>query len=150
VTEAAQFALDTHDTPGAVLGSQTHDQRDQVVADRRPARWLGLAPFGGQQPTVPAQQRAWGDDPMRAQRLGYDACQRSQDRPIRPRQQRVRVRPAQHRNLVPQHKDLRVLRRRGTRQQNQPGHQHVQQTVKQSDHHEHRSSPAQIMQVNPQ
>ena len=67
-----------------VLPRQAHDQRDELVRDRRAARRPGLAPLRRHQAPVPAQQRARRHDPPGAQRLGHDPGQRGEHGPVGP------------------------------------------------------------------
>jgi nucleotide-binding universal stress UspA family protein len=67
--------------------------------------------------TVTAQQRAWREQPHRPQRAGEQPCQGGEHRTVRPVQLRPGVLPPQHRDLVAQHQQLGVLRRRRASQQ---------------------------------
>jgi len=65
-------------SPRRVLGGRSHDQSGQVVADRRPTRRMGLAPFAGDQTAMPPQEGAGGDQPVDAQMPGQDPDERGQ------------------------------------------------------------------------
>jgi len=121
VAEPAQLALDPDHAPPGVLPGQAHDQRDELVGDRRAARWPGLAPLGRSQALMPAEQRAGSHDPPSTQALGHDPVQRGEDGPVGPGHARSGVGTAQHGYLVPQREDLHVFGRRGPGQQRKPG-----------------------------
>jgi len=139
VPEPAQLALDPDHTPPGVLPGQAHDQRDELVSQRRTARRPGLAPLGRHQPPVPAQQRARSHDPPGPEPLLHDPRQRGENGPISPGHPRSGVRPAQHGHFVPQREYLHILGRRGPGQQRQPGQHGHQQPVSQRDRHACRS-----------
>jgi hypothetical protein len=82
VAEPAQLALDPDYAPPGILPGQAQDKRDELVRDRRAARWPGLPPSGRHQPLVPAQQRAGRHDPPGPQRFRHDPRQSGQDRPV--------------------------------------------------------------------
>jgi hypothetical protein len=106
-------------SPG-ILSSDAQDQPHHIVWCRWATRGSGLAPPGGDQSAVPAQQRSRRDDPMGAKHLGYEPGQGREHGPVSPLQPRSRVGSAQHRHLVTQQEDFRVLRRRGAGEQRQP------------------------------
>jgi hypothetical protein len=60
---------------------------------------------------MPAQQRPWGDDQAQLPELtaGQQRGQRSQHRPVSPRQPRGLDLTVEHGHLMPQDQDLRVL-----------------------------------------
>jgi hypothetical protein len=110
VPEPAKLALDPDHCPAPDLPGQPHDQGDQLTRERRPARRPGLPPPRRGQAAAPAQQRTRGHYPARPQRPRQNPGERAKHRPVTPRQPRPGIRPAQHRDLVPQHEYLRILR----------------------------------------
>ena len=72
-------------------------------------------------------------------RLWQETGQDREHSPLRPRHFRLRVPTAQDYHLVPQREYLRVLGRRRTGEQHQPGQHRDQQPVDQGDEHGHRS-----------
>jgi hypothetical protein len=61
------------------------------------------------QAPVPGQQRARGHDPVQPQAPGQQPCQRSEHGAVSPVRPRTGNLTPQHRDLLPQHKYLRVL-----------------------------------------
>lgn len=102
-------------TPGSiptrVLLRQLQRKIADLPADRRSARSPRTGPLAGYQTAVPGQQRPRRDQPTAAKRGGQQPGKGCQDHPV------GLVRPgpghlaAQHHHLMPQHTDLRVLRR---------------------------------------
>jgi hypothetical protein len=89
---------------------------------------------------MPLQHRARPDQPVAAQRTGQPACQRGQDRPIGPIQPRPGTGAPQHRQFVPQHQQLGVLRRGRASEQRQPPDEADEDQVQQPQRHGRRSS----------
>ena len=137
--EPVQLALDPDHAPPGVLPRQAHDQRDELLRDRRASRRPGLTPLHRHQAPVPAQERAGRHDPPGPQPLRHDPGERGEHGPVGPGHARSGVGPAQHGDLVPQHEYLRVLGRRGPGQQREPGQHGHQQPVSQRDTHGCRS-----------
>jgi len=108
VPEPAQLALDPDHSPAPVLPGQPQDQGDELIRERRLSRRPGLPPPRRGQAAVPTQQRTWGHHPARPQRPRQNPGERGKHRPVTPRQARPGIRPAQHRDLVPQHEYLRI------------------------------------------
>ena len=84
VPEPTQLVLNARHTPGAVLVGQPQNQGDNLVANRRASRGPRLGPLPRDQPLVPAQQGARGEDTSPAKRLWQHAGQRSQFRTVGP------------------------------------------------------------------
>ena len=80
------------------------NQRHRIVRDRWTTGRLGLAPLVRDQPAMPPQQRAGGHQPVRPRRLRQDPGQRGQQCPVVPVDPRLRVGPAQYRDLLPANK----------------------------------------------
>ena len=75
---------------------------------------MRVCPAARHQPLVPAQQRSRTDRESRPRPARHRATQRRQEQPIRLSQLLPPRLPAQDRELVPQHKDLQLLRPRRT------------------------------------
>jgi hypothetical protein len=69
---------------------------------------------------VPGQQRARSDEPVGTQHGWQQPGQRCQDRPVGPVRLRAGDLSPQHRDLMTEHHDLRILRRLAAAQQHQP------------------------------
>jgi len=123
-------------TPGRVLTREPDDQGDKFGGDRRPSGpGQGLPPLPPHQAPVPAQYRARRDEPAPAQLWGQQPDQRGEHRPVRPGQSRRTAGTAKHGDLVAQHQDLDVLRRRRARKQHQPCRETREYEIQQSDRH---------------
>jgi hypothetical protein len=68
--------------------------------------------------------------------LGQQPGQCREHRPIRPRQSRSAHLAAQHGDLVPEHKNLRILRLCAASQQPEPGHDLPDDQIQQSYRHD--------------
>jgi hypothetical protein len=103
-------------------------------------------------PPAPAQQPARCDQPPRPQRAGEQPGQGSEYRPVGPVQLRPGMLPPEHRDLVAQHKQLSVLRRRRARRQRQPSRQADEHQVENPNCHKPAMLPARrlVPQENPQ
>ena len=104
------------------------------------APWpIRIGPCAWDQAAVPGQQRSWRDEPLGSQRRWQQPGQRGQDRPVGP----VRLRPGdltpQHRHLVPEHHDLRILGRLAAARQREPAEHPDHDQVEQTESHEPRS-----------
>jgi hypothetical protein len=109
VSEPGQFTVHPAVPPGRVILGQSQHQVTDLLAGSR-AAWPGrIRPLACDQAAVPGQQRARRDKPMSAQIGRQQAGERGQDRPVGP----VRLRPGdmtpQHRDLMAEHHDLRIL-----------------------------------------
>ena len=79
---------------------------------RRPSRPAGIRPLPGDQAAVPPQHGSRRDQPVHPQPSGQEPDQRGEDRAVGPVQPGPRSGAAQHGDLVPQHQEFRVFRRR--------------------------------------
>jgi len=109
VAELEQLALDPLVSPAVVLGGEPLDQRGDLGADRRPSCPVRVGPVAGDQATVPSQDGARGDQPVRSQPPRQEPDQRGHHCPVGPVQPGPWMGPAQHADLMPQHQDLGVL-----------------------------------------
>jgi hypothetical protein len=109
VAELEQLALDPLVSPAVVLGGEPLDQDGDLGADRRPSRAVRVGPLLSDQATVPPQDGARGDQPVRPQPSGQMPDQRGEDRSVGPVQPGPGLGAAQHGDPVPQHQQLRVL-----------------------------------------
>ena len=119
--QADQLSLDPPMPPARVIPGQPQHQIPDLFADPRAARPGPVRPPPRDQPPVPAQQRAWGNQAMGAQ-------------PGRQHPGQSNV-TAEHRDLMPKNQQLRRLRRVTTRQQYQPSQDLNQCQVHQPEHH---------------
>ena len=106
--------------PAWVLPRHLLDQHHDFSADRRPTAAVRAGPPPADQPPVPAQQRVRGHQAAHPQRPWEQPGQGGEHRPVGPVQPRFRVLALQHRDLLAQHQQLGVLRRRRTCQQRHP------------------------------
>jgi hypothetical protein len=118
--QPAQLALDAGGAPTRGIARQAQDQFGELFGDRWPPRRSGLAPLSRDHPAVPGEQGRRSDDPVRAQGSGQAPGQRGNDRAVGPVEPRFRVAPAKYGDLVPEHQQFGVLRRRGPGEQRQP------------------------------
>ena len=123
VPEAEQFALDPLIAPAGVHPRHLPDQHHEPGVNWRPSSFGRIGAPPADQPPVPAQQRVWRQEPAPPQRPGEQAGQGSEYRAVCPVQPGPGVLPPQHRDLVAQHQQLGILRRRRTRQQRHPASQ---------------------------
>ena len=97
---------------------------------------------------MPGQQRARRDEPMGAQHGWRQPGQRGQDRPVGP----VRFRPGdltpEHRHLMTEHHDLRILGRLAAAQQHKPAKDPDHDQIQEAKRHEPRSCPSQLIRPN--
>jgi len=106
VAEADQLTLDPAVPPARILLRQAENQLPYLAADWWPSPPVRVGPMALNQPTVPAQQGRWRDDPMRPQPAWERPGHRREHRAIGPGQPGRTDLAAQHRNLVPQHHQL--------------------------------------------
>lgn len=92
---------------------------------------------------MPTEQRSRGHDPVQAQAFRQQPGQRREYSPIGPLELRLRVRPAQHGDLLAEDQYLDVLRRRRLDQQRQPGQHRGSEPVNQTNLHGAPSSQVQ-------
>ena len=81
---------------------------------------------------MPAQDRGWGDQAMPARHRWEAPDQCGEQGPVGPVQAELGVGSAQYRDLVAQHEQLKVLRRRGAGKQYQPAKEPTQDQVEQA------------------
>ncbi len=91
VTELEQLALDPLISRASILPGYALDQRDHSVFDGWTPEAVGIGPFLGDQPPVPAQNRARCDQAMSAQHLRQSPHECGEYRAIRPVQAWRRV-----------------------------------------------------------
>ena len=108
-----ELALDPDASPASVLPSETHDQADQLVTQRRPTGATSLPPptplVFGRFP-VPAQQRVGGDQERLPSVARQHSAERSEDRSIdRPIASPCMQLPFENQHLVAEHHDLDVF-----------------------------------------
>jgi len=148
VTEPAQFTVHPAISPGWVLPGKPQYQVADVLASSRSAWLVRVCPFACDQPAVPGQQRPRRDEPMGTQHGWQQPSQRRQDRPVGP----VRPGPgdltAEHRDLMTEHHDLRILGRLAATQQHQPAEDPDHDQVEQAKGHRPRSCRNQLIQPN--
>jgi hypothetical protein len=118
---------------------QAQDQFGELFRDRWPPRRSGLAPLSRDHPAVPGEQGRRSDDPVRAQGSGQAPGQRGNDRAVGPVEPRFRVAPAKYGDLVPEHQQFGVLRRRGPGEQRQPPNDADEDQVHQPKPHDKQS-----------
>ena len=136
--------------PGSACSSSPGSPVPSVRSVPRPWHRPAVAPAAVRISRVPADQ-----PPMRAkhrtrrhqsahpQRPGQQARQSCQYRPVRPVELRPRLLAAQHRDLMAQHQQLRVLRRRRPCQQREPPGQPDEHQIQQPYRHKPAIMPAQ-------
>ena len=139
VAEPAQFAVHPAVSPGRVFPRQPQHQVADLRAGPRPAWPVRVRPPVCDQLAVPGQQRPRRDEPVGTQHGRKQPGQCRQDRPVGP----VRLGPgdltAEHRDLMTEHQDLRVLGRLAAPKQNQPGKNPDRDQVEQAKRHKPRS-----------
>jgi hypothetical protein len=74
---------------------------------------------------MPGQQRTWRDEPMGAQHGWKQLGQCRQDRPVGPIRLGLGHLTAEHRDLMTEHHDFRVLRRLAAAGQHQPAENRI-------------------------
>lgn len=121
--------------PSRMIRSRTSSVRAGRPGGRR------LRPLLLRQTLMPEQQGARGNDPVPAQGSGQQSGERGKQRPVRPAGPGHGDLPAQHRDLVPQDENLRVLRRGGSTQQSKPREDPHSEQVDHPYEYEDRSCP---------
>ena len=117
--QALELADDTSVSPMRVLAAEPQDQGAYRRFERRPTgRPLRVRPAASDQLTMPAQQRRRLDREARPGGPRQCTAQRCQQPPIGPRQLRLPSLPTQHRELMAQRQNLKLLR--ATRPPQQP------------------------------
>jgi hypothetical protein len=135
-------------SPCGVLPRQPQHRVADLRAGSRPAWPTRVRPLARDQPAVPGQQRARRDQPAGAQHGWQQPGQRRQDRPIGPGRFGPDDLAAEHRDLMTQHQDLRVLRRLAAAQQHQPPKDPDHDQVEQANRHRPRSCRNQPIRPN--
>jgi hypothetical protein len=91
------------------------------------------------QPPVPIQQRGRGHDAIQPQATGQQPRHGGEHGTVSPVQPRAADLTMQHRDLMPQNQDLRVLGSVAARQEHQPSEQPDHEQVDKTDQHERRA-----------
>lgn len=108
-----EAALDPAPRPTVgILPGHALDQHENSVINRRRTDVVGVRPLHGYQATMPAQDRARGDQSMDPQHPGQSSDQRGEHRSIGPVHPGLGVGPAQHGDFMTQHQQFDVLGRR--------------------------------------
>ena len=144
-SQAEQLALDPLVTPARILPCHPLDQRSNPPIHGRSAAGVRVGPSPADKPPVPAQQRVRRDQPGHPQWTGEQPGQGSQYRPVGPVRLWLGVLPPQHRNLLAEHQQLGVLRRRRARQQHHPAGQADEYQVE----HRYGHKPAMLPATRP-
>ena len=84
VAEFEQLALDPAVSPARVLPRHPHHQRGDDVVDRWATGPVRIGPPSAHELTMPAQDRARGDQAMATQRSGQPPDEGGEDRPVPP------------------------------------------------------------------
>jgi hypothetical protein len=106
------------------------------------SRAARIGPLPGDQATVPPQDGARRDQPVRPQPSRQEPDQRGRHRAVGPVPPGPRLGAAQHRDLVPQHEQFRILERRRTTQQDKPASKPHEDQTAQTQRHGRSSGPA--------
>ncbi|RAS67464.1 hypothetical protein C8D87_103803 [Lentzea atacamensis] len=107
------------------------------LIDLRPPSPVRVGPLLCDEAPMPPQHRAWSHQSVLPQPDRQPPHQCDQHRTISPIQTRTTVSPAQHRDLIPHHQQLHILRRRRPAEQNQPTTQLNKDETEQSQSHAH-------------
>ena len=132
MAEFAEFALDALIAPGRVLPGHSFDQHGDGLVEGWATAAVGVGPLPAHEAAMPAQDRGWGDQAMPAQHRWEAPDQRGEQGSVGPVQAGLGVGSAQYRDLVAQHEQLNVLRRRGAGKQYQPAEEPTQDQVEQA------------------
>ncbi len=87
---------------------------------------------------MPGEQGARRHDPVQPEASGQQPRQRGDHGAVGPVRLRARHLTAQHRDLVPQHQDLRVLGSVAPRKERQPAEQPGHEEIDEAKEHERR------------
>ena len=104
-----------------------------------PARGVRIGPFPRDLPPVPGQQGSRSHYPVQPEVSGQQPCQGSDHGTVSPVWFRAADVPAQDRDLVPEHEDLRVLNGIAPYQEHQPAEHPDHEQVDEADEHEPRA-----------
>ena len=97
---------------------------------------------------MPGQQRARSDYPVVAQRGRQQPGKCRQDRPVGPVWFRLSDLTPEHRDLMTEHQDLRVLGCLAAAQQHKPAEDLDHDQVEQPDSHDRRSCRSPVIRTN--
>ena len=139
VTGPAQLAVHPAVSPGRVLPRQPQYQAADLLAGPRPAWPARIRPPACDQPAMPGQHRPRRDEPMGAQHGWKQPGPCRQDRPAGPVRPGLGRLTAEHRDLMTEHHDFRVLRRLAAAGQHQPAEDPDHDQVEQANGHRPRS-----------
>ena len=109
-----------------------------LIRDRRASGGVRVGPFVLDQAPVPGEQGARRHDPVQPEASGQQPRQRGDHGAVGPVRLRAGDLTAQHRDLVPQHQDLRVLRGVAPREERQPAEQPGHEEIDEAKEHERR------------
>jgi DNA invertase Pin-like site-specific DNA recombinase len=127
VPQTHELAMDPPVAPARVFLREPGRELADLLRYSWSAGLVGVAPMSRDQSTMPAEQRARGDQPVAAQLPRRQARQRSEHRPVRPIQPGPRDLPAQHGDLVAQHQDL-LQAAEQDKPTEEPHHHRIEQT----------------------
>jgi len=132
VAETAQLAVDAAVAPGRVLFGHPQDQLAELGRYGGTATPVGVGPAAPDQVAMPWQQRGRLHQPSPPDRARQEPRKPGQHRAVGPVHPGSDHLPAEHRDLVPQHQQLRVLGRRAPCQQRKPSQQLAEAQIEQS------------------
>jgi len=136
MTETTQLALEPRVATGRVLACEPDDQGHKFAGDRRPPDPAGVfRHFHRTSRQCQSSTDTRRDEPAPARLGGQQPDQRCEHRPVRPAQSRRTAGAAKTGDLVAQHQDLDVLRRRRAPKQHQPARETREHEIQQSDRH---------------
>ena len=141
----AALSLAGHPDPGRFATEFSGSERTVAeyllaeVLDRQGERVRRLLSSGTPQAPVPAQQRARCHNPVQPQVPRQETGQGGEHGTVSPVRPRPRDLPAQDRDLMPQHEDLRILSGVIPCQEHQPAEHPDHQQVDETDKHKHRT-----------
>jgi hypothetical protein len=107
--------------------------------DRRAPRRVRIGPLSLEQPPVPGQQGARCHDPVQPQVSGQQPGQRGEHGTVSPVRPRARGLTPQHRDLMPQDQDLRILSGVTARQEHRPAEHPDHEQIDETDQHGRRA-----------
>jgi hypothetical protein len=145
VAETPQFTVHAPMPPQRILTAEP----DELATDQRPTRRSRLRPLPCDQPMMPGQQRTRRDHPLRTKPARQYSSEDRKHRTVRPRRLRNADLATQYRDLMPQHQDLRILRRLRPSQQHQPPEHPRSQQIDHPNKHNGRSSRTNLERSTP-
>jgi hypothetical protein len=119
---------------GEPVMGQAHREGPKSGRGWSPGPVVGVRPAAGDESSVPAQDRVWGDHQGDPPSGGQSAGSGPRSVPGLPRTSEVGL-AVQDRELVSEHEDLDVIVRVGSCEQNHPAHHPAGQQVHQSKPH---------------